>query len=58
MHEWIDNPRPVFRLRTQTTNHWILPDVIHLCGELFAPLVSPQTVIEISLLQMTRLVTA
>ena len=31
MHGWIDDPRPVFRLRAQTSSHWILPNVIHLC---------------------------
>ena len=48
--EWIDNPRPVFRLRAQTSNHWILPDVIQPHRKLLVALVSPQTVIEISLL--------
>src|SRR6266480_4020798 len=50
MHEWIDNPRPLFRFRAQTGSHGILPDVIHLHRELLATLVSPQTMIEISLL--------
>src|SRR6266567_7692950 len=50
MHEWIDNPRPLFRFRAQTGSHGILPDVIQLHRELLATLVSPQTMIEISLL--------
>src|SRR6266496_1527202 len=48
--EWIDNPRPLFRFRAQTGSHRILPDIIQLHRELLAALVSPQTVIEISLL--------
>ena len=50
MHGWIDDPRPVFRVRAQTSSHWILSDVIHLHRKLLAALVSPQTVIEISFL--------
>lgn len=37
--EQVDDPLPVFGLRAQTGNNWILSDVVNLCGKLFATLI-------------------
>jgi hypothetical protein len=45
--EWINNKRPVFYSRAQTSDYRILSDVIQFCGKLSATFVSSQPMIEI-----------
>ena len=48
--EWINDPRPVFRSRAQTSDYRILADVIELYCKLSSAFVRSQPMIEISFL--------